>query len=93
MVGGVGALIGVLTSLGRARRFVVVSAALLTGVGVLAFIAGIVALASSQSYSGFYPGLLLMGFLTSVVSLGLLPVIRKRYEDIELRTMRAHDVR
>lgn len=93
VVGGMGAVIGVLTSLGRARRFVMASAASLTAVGALAFIAGIVAFASSQSYSSFYPVLLLLGFLTSVVPLGLLPVIRKRYEEIELRTMRAHDLR
>lgn len=92
VVGGVGALIGVLTSLGRARRFVIASTSLLTAFGVVAFIGGIVAFASSGSYSSFYPMLLLLGFLTSVVTLGLLPVIRKRYEEIELRTMRAHDL-
>jgi hypothetical protein len=92
VVGGVGALIGVLTSLGRARRFVIASASLLTAFGAVAFIGGIVAFASSGSYSSFYPMLLLLGFLTSVITLGLLPVIRKRYEEIELRTMRAHDL-
>ena len=92
VVGGVGALIGVLTSLGRARRFVIASASFLTAVGALAFMAGIVAFASSGSYSSVYPPLLLLGFLTSVVSLGLLPAIKKRYQEIELRTMRAHDL-
>jgi hypothetical protein len=64
---------------------------LLIALGVLAFIVGIVAFASS--HASFYPWLLLFGFLTSVVPLGLLPVIRKRYEEIELRAMRAHDLR
>jgi hypothetical protein len=91
MVGCVGAVIGVLTSLGRARRLVLASATLLIALGVLAFIVGIVAFASS--HASFYPWLLLFGFLTSVVPLGLLPVIRKRYEEIELRAMRAHDLR
>ncbi len=90
VVGCVGALIGLLTSLGRARRLVIASATSLIVLGTLAFIAGIVAFASS--YSSFYPLLLLLGFLTSVVPLGLLPVIRKRYEEVELRTMRAHDL-
>jgi hypothetical protein len=92
VVGGLGALIGVLTSLGRARRFVIASATSLIAFGALAFTAGIVAFAWSQSYPGVYPFLLLLGFLTSVVPLGLLPAIRKRYEEIELRTMRAHDL-
>jgi len=91
VVGCVGAIIGVLTSLGRARRLVLASATLLIALGVLAFIVGIVAFASS--HASFYPWLLLFGFLTSVLPLGLLPVIRKRYEDIELRAMRAHDLR
>ena len=92
VVGSLGALIGLLTSLGRARRFVMASATSLIAFGALAFTAGIVAFASSQSYSGVYPFLLLLGFLASVVPLGLLPAIRKRYEEIELRTMRAHDL-
>jgi len=91
-VGCVGALIGLLTSLGRARRFVIASATSLIAFGTLAFIAGIIAFASSRSYSSFYPILLFLGFLTSVVPLSLLPTIRKRYEEIELRTMRAHDL-
>jgi hypothetical protein len=91
VVGCVGAVIGVLTSLGRARRLVLASATLLIALGVLAFIVSIVAFATS--YASFYSWLLLFGFLTSVVPLGLLPVIRKRYEEIELRAMRAHDLR
>ena len=91
LVGCVGAIIGVLTSLGRARRLVIASATVLIALGTLAFIVGIVAFVSS--HSSFYAWLLLFGFLTAVVPLGLLPIIRKRYEDVELRTMRAHDLR
>jgi hypothetical protein len=92
VIGSLGALIGVLTSLGRARRFVIASATSLIAFGALAFSAGIVAFVSSRSSSSVYPFLLLFGFLSTVVPLGLLPVIRKRYEEIELRTMRAHDL-
>jgi hypothetical protein len=91
VIGSAGALIGLLTSLGRARRFVIASATSLIAFGALSFLAGIVAFASGP-YSSFYPLLLLLGFLMSVVPLGLLPMIRKRYEEIELRTMRAHDL-
>jgi hypothetical protein len=92
VIGSLGALIGVLTSLGRARRFVIASATSLIALGMVAFAAGIVAFASAGSYSTAYPVLLLLGFVSSVVPLGLLPTIRRRYEEIELRTMRAHDL-
>ena len=92
VVGTIGAMIGVLTSLGRARRFVTTAATGLVMVGVAAFLTGIVALSRSQSYAVYYP-LLLCGFLGAVIPLGLLPTIRKRYEDLELRTMRAQDLR
>jgi hypothetical protein len=91
LVGAVGALIGVLTSLGRARRFVDLAAKALVVVGTVAFIGGVVAIARSQAYAVYFP-LLSVGFVSTVVPLALLPAIRKRYEDIELRRMRAHDV-
>jgi hypothetical protein len=92
IVGGIGALIGVLTSMGRARGFVIVAANSLIAVGALVGTAGIVGFVSSPAGSSVYPALLLLGVVTSMVPLGLLPVIRKRYEDIELRAMRAHDL-
>jgi hypothetical protein len=92
VVGCIGALIGVFTSLGRARRFVIAAAISLIALGALTFVAGIAAYGSLWPGSGFYPLLLLFGFITAVVPLSLLPVIRKRYEEIELRAMRAHDV-
>jgi hypothetical protein len=92
IVGGLGALMGVLTSLGRARRLVLTLAASLVAVGAAVFVAGIVGISSSPSPAEGYPALLVFGFLASVVPLGLLPTIRKRYEDAELRTMRAHDI-
>ena len=91
VVGSVGALIGILTSLGRARRVVSVATTGLVIGGTVAFIMGAIALARSQPYAVYYP-LLLIGFLATVVPLGLRPSIRKRYDEIELRTMRAHDL-
>jgi hypothetical protein len=92
IVGGLGALMGVLTSLGRARRLVLILATSVIAVGAAVFVAGIVGMSSSRPPTDGYPALLVFGFLASVVPLGLLPVIRKRYEDLELRTMRAHDL-
>ena len=59
--------------------------------GTLTFTASIVALTRSHSYAVYYP-LLLVGFLSAVVPLGLMPAIRRRYEEVELRTKRAQDV-
>ena len=92
LVGCLGALIGVLASHGRSKRFVTVAIASLATGGILAFAAGVVALSRSQPYAVYYP-LLLIGFLATVIPLGLRPSIRRRYEEIELRRMRAHDLR
>jgi len=92
VIGSLGALIGVLTSLGRARRFVIASTTSLIALGALAFTSGLIAFISTGLSSSVYPSLLLLGFVATVVPLGLLPVIRKRYLEIELRTMRAHDL-
>ena len=91
LVGCLGALIGVLASRGRAKRFVTVATVSLAVGGTLAFAAGVVALSRSQPYAVYYP-LLLIGFLVTVIPLGLRPSIRRRYEEIELRRMRAHDL-
>jgi hypothetical protein len=92
IVGCLGALIGVLASRGRAKRFVTLAIVSLAIGGTLAFAVGVVALSRSQPYVVYYP-LLLIGFLATVISLGVRPSIRRRYEEIELRRMRAHDLR
>ena len=91
LLGCVGALIGVLASRGRAQRFVTLAIGALVIAGTVAFVAGVVALGQSQPYAVYYP-LLLLGFLATAVPLGLRPSIRRRYEEIELRRMRAHDL-
>ena len=91
LVGCLGALIGVLASRGRAKRFVTIAIVSLAIGGTLAFAAGVVALSRSQPYAVYYP-LLLIGFLATAIPLGLRPSIRRRYEEIELRRMRAHDL-
>ena len=92
VVGAIGAMIGVLTSLGRARRVVTAASTGLAVIGIAAFLTGVVALTRSQPYAVYYP-LLLGGFLCSVIPLGLLSTIRTRYQALELRAMRAQDLR
>ena len=90
-VGLVGAMIGLLTSMGRARRLVTTAAMTLVVCGTLAFVAGGIAITRAQPYAVYYP-LLLVGFLATVIPLGVMPAIRRRYEEIELRAMRARDL-
>jgi hypothetical protein len=91
VVGAGAALIGVLTALGRARRFVIALAVSLAVAGAVLCLTGIGAIANGRSPSAS-ASLLLVGFFASVLPLALLPTIRRRYEEIEMRTMRAHDV-
>jgi hypothetical protein len=91
IIGSAGALIGVLAALGRARRFVMALAVTLAAAGAVVCLTGIAAISSGRSPSASAP-LLLVGFLASVLPLALLPTIRRRYEEIEMRAMRAHDL-
>lgn len=91
IVGCLGGLIGALAGMGVARRIVLglATGTLLFGVGCL--VAGGVALGMSQPYGVYYP-LLLGGVICTGVMGGLLPSLRRRYEQIELRRMAAMDV-
>jgi hypothetical protein len=64
--GLVGALIGTLASLGKARRFVLVLTAGMTVVGVICLVVGIVAVSLRQPYEVYYP-LLLGGVIMAAV--------------------------
>jgi hypothetical protein len=58
--------------------------------GLASLAVGLVALALDQPYAVWYP-LLLMGVLDPVLAFSLLPSARRRFEEIELRRMRALD--
>jgi hypothetical protein len=90
-VGVLGAVIGTLCSMGRARRFVMVGLLAIGAKGLLLLGAGGLALALGQPYEVWYP-LLLMGVLAPALGFGLLPTARRRYEALELRRMQAMDV-
>jgi hypothetical protein len=92
IVGLLGAVIGTLGGLGKARRFVVALTATLVGAGVLSLIVGLIALALGQPYPVYYP-LLLLGIILTAVCGGNLPMLRRRYQQIELRKMAAMDAR
>jgi hypothetical protein len=90
-LGLLGGLLGTLGGIGIGRRIVLTLMILVTACGVIAVIAGLVALGTGQPYLVYYP-LLLLGGIASVVNGVLLPVIRRRYAEIELRKMSAMDL-
>lgn len=89
--GLLGGLTGWLAPQGKARRPIVRSwIALWVGCWVL-LAAGFLALAQHQPY-GIWYGLLLPGVIGTAVLGGNLPVILKRYREVELRRLAAKDL-
>ena len=89
-IGLLGASIGVLASIGAAWRVVAGLLAFFIGIGVASLVAGLVALALGQPYFIYYP-LFLIGVVGTVVGAGILPGLRRRYAEAELRKMRSMD--
>lgn len=85
-----GALIGIVSSRGRARGFAVGSANALLFIGLASLIAGIVALGMAQPYAVYYP-LLLLGVIIVAVTAMLRRTLSARYEQLELKRMQSMD--
>lgn len=85
-----GALIGILSSRGRARVFAVGSVNVLLFIGLASVVAGIVALYIAQPYAVYY-SLLLLGVIISAVMIVLRRNISARYEQLELKRMQSMD--
>jgi hypothetical protein len=90
VIGCFGALLGTLCGFGKARRFVLTMIMILSALGILLALAGIVALVQKQPYSVYYP-LLLGGFICAPVFGVNLRAVRKRYDDLEIRRMTSMD--
>jgi hypothetical protein len=91
IVGCLGGLMGLLVSLGRGRSFVLASLKALAGLGVVSLAAGVAALLLRQPYGVYYP-LLLSGAISAAMPFWALPLARRRYQEAELRRVRARDV-
>jgi len=91
VIGCWGALVGVLGGRGKARRLVMSLLWGMAACGAMLFVVGLTALFRSQPYHVYYP-LLLCGGITLGISLGLGPVMKRRYAQIELRKISAMDV-
>jgi len=85
------ALGGILAGKGKAQSLVMVIFRTELALGILMLALGIAARLYSQPYSIWYPMLLVGGILT-VVTLVLLPVVARQYQNLELRKMKAMDV-
>ena len=90
LFGVLGALIGVLGGRGRARRLVLLLLVGMVAVGGSLALVGVVAAWSSQPRYVWYP-LLLVGGISAVVGLVVLPGVRRRYAADELRRIEAMD--
>lgn len=90
IMGLLGAMTGILASRGKARGFVLSVYWGLLGVGLCLLAVGVFAVIRHQPYAVYYT-LLFTGGLMSVLSLLLMPVVRRRYQDLELRRMSAAD--
>ncbi len=89
-LGCLGALVGILSSLGKARQLVLWLCQGGFVVGILLLAAGLVALGMGQSYAIYYP-LLLCGLISGLVFGLNYRTLFRRYQELELRQMQARD--
>jgi hypothetical protein len=90
IIGLIGAAIGLLTGMGKARTFVFGLLSTLIAVGAVSLTGGLVALILKQPYAVWYP-LVLCGAITLPLGIFLWVPIRKKFELAELRRMQAMD--
>jgi MFS family permease len=90
LVGLLGALVGILSSRGKARRLVtaIMGAQIVAGLAAVAL--GLIALSLGQPHH-VYSVLVLLGLICAAVNGSLLRTVRRRYEQRELRRIRALD--
>ncbi len=91
LLGTLGAAIGVLSGLGLARRFTLGICWACIAVGGLSLGAGLVAIFLRQPWHVWFPPVLL-GLIATTVCGCNLPVIHRRYQQLEMRKMSAMDV-
>ncbi len=91
LLGCMGAAIGVLTSIGRARASAMFLVRGFAAIGLTCLIAGVAALINSQPYAVWYP-LILAGVISTLLPLTQYRTIQKRFELMELRRMQSQDI-
>lgn len=92
VAGGVlGSLVGVLAPQGKCKGLVMGMICVVMGLGLALLIAGIVALVQKQPYGVWY-GLLLPGLMVPILLGTMIPLVRRRYREAELRKASARDL-
>ena len=90
LLGCFGAMVGVLTSRGKARWFVLRGFNICIALGLLASVGGAVAISLGQPQY-ICTTLLVSGSFIVLLMVGLQKIVAKRYQEIELRRMQAID--
>jgi hypothetical protein len=90
ILGCLGGLIGTLGGTGKCRGLVIALLGIMISLGIVLGVAGIAALAQHQPYAVWYP-LLLIGIILLLVCPFMLPIVRRRYQEQELRRMQSLD--
>jgi len=91
LLGLLGGLIGTLAGLGKARRLVLGATQTMFLLGLVGTVAGIVGVFLAQPFYVHLP-LLVIGVICVAVAGPLVFVLRRRYEQLELRKMAAMDI-
>ena len=91
LLGCLGGVVGLLAGRGKGRAVAMGLVKGMLGLGAISLVLGVVALFRSQPYAVFYP-LLLGGVLGVGLPSFLIPALRRRYEELELRKMKARDL-
>ncbi|MHC4623274.1 MAG: hypothetical protein ACYS4W_05160 [Planctomycetota bacterium] len=90
IVGLLGGVTGLLAGIGKGRRLVLFLLTLLSLIGGASLAFGLTAVVLSQPYRVYYPPLLL-GCLCTILPVFTRGPVRRRFEEIELRKMKAMD--
>lgn len=90
--GVLGALAGVLAPRGKGKAIVIGGMFVMVAIGVSSLVTGAVVAFGGAPYIVYYP-LLLIGFVLSVVTGPLIPVVRRRYREADVRRLEAAALR
>jgi len=90
VIGCCGGLLGVLAGKGKARKLVLAIWRCLFFAGIFSLIAAVIAFLSKQPYFVTMP-LLIFGIVLTSVMGGILPMAKKRYDELEIRRMASMD--
>jgi len=89
-VGILGAAFGITAGLGKARSIIVPTAIAAFCIGVVLLLVGTIALTTGQPYHVYYPCFIIGGVLAFVMGFNL-PMLKRRYEQLEFQRMQAMD--